>query len=185
MPDFESLYPGRFLNGKALDGPKTIRILGVAATDLEGEDGVKAKCVVKYASADGHGEIVWCKTNAQLAAAIFAERDYTKWIGKLLTIHFDPTVRMGAEVVGGIRVCGSPELQSPREIQIRRPRRKRPEVYVVHPTDQHGRRREGPARSSTGATRPAPQPPGPDHGAPSPTDAHRLGVEDALTVPCP
>lgn len=138
MPDYEALYPGRFLKGRALEAPKVIRIVSVAATDLEGEDGTKAKAVLKYKAADGDGEIVWCKTNAALTAAALGERDFTKWPGHLVTIYFDPSVRFGAETTGGIRVMGSPELKSAKEVEIKRPRRKKPDVFRLVPTDKNG-----------------------------------------------
>lgn len=139
MPDFESLYPGRFLKGVTLTEPKVIRVTSVAATDLEGDDGVKAKCVLTYRDADGKGEIVFCKTNAILVAAMFDERDFTKWVGRLITIHFDPNVMFGAKKVGGVRVFGSPELGKRKQFEIKMPRKKRAETFILQPTDGKGR----------------------------------------------
>lgn len=141
MPDYEVLYPGRFLKGKTMEGPKVIRISSLAPTDLEGDDGMEAKAVMRYRSSDGDGEMVLCKTNAALIAEMFGERDYTKWAGRLVTFHYDPTVRFGPKAVGGIRVMGSPDLKSKLRVELTRPRRKKPEVYVLVPTpiDKQGR----------------------------------------------
>jgi hypothetical protein len=155
MGHFEELYPGRFLKGVTLLAPKTIRIVEVVGNvELEGDDGaVKSKAVLRYKDGDKHkdkpGEIVWVRTNAQLAAVALNEPDYTKWGGRLLTIHHDKTVAFGKEKKGGIRVLGSPDMTSSVEVAIKMPRRKHPLIYVLQPTGK-----TGPAK----ATGPAPKP---------------------------
>lgn len=139
MADYETLYPGRFLKKESLAAPKVIRILSIIATQLEGEKGVEPKVVLKYKAADGEGEIVWCKTNAALAAVALGERDYTKWANRLLTIHNNPTVDLKGKKVGGIRVFGAPDMTKPQTVEIKRPRRKNPEIYRLVPTDKQGR----------------------------------------------
>lgn len=140
MGHFEELYPGRFLKGVTLLAPKTIRIVEVVGNvELEGDDGsVKSKAVLRYKDGDKHkdkpGEIVWVRTNAQLAAVALNEPDYTKWGGRLLTIHHDKTVAFGKEKKGGIRVLGSPDMTSSVEVSIKMPRRKHPLIYVLQPT---------------------------------------------------
>lgn len=147
MPDIDELSPGRFLKGRTLERPTVIRIVSVAGEPLEGDDGDKRiKGIVKCRAAGPDGkpvdhEIVWCRTNALLAAAALGTRDYTAWSGKLLTIWFDASVRLGRELVGGIRVCGSPELKAPLRVEVKRPRRRQPEVYMLQPTDNQGRTR--------------------------------------------
>lgn len=140
MGHFEELYPGRFLKGVTLLAPKTIRIVEVVGdVELEGDDGaVKSKAVLRYKDGDKHkdkpGEIVWVRTNSQLAAVALGEPDHTKWGGRLLTIHFDRTVAFGKEKKGGIRVLGSPDMKSTVEVAIKMPRRKHPLIYVLQPT---------------------------------------------------
>lgn len=138
MADYETLYPGRFLKKEALPSPKVIRITKVTATVLEGEKGSENKVVLAYKSADGEGEIVWCKTNAALTAHALGEREYDKWIGRYLTIYNNPNVDLGGRKVGGIRVWGSPELKKAITVEIKRPRRKKGEVYRLVPTDKKG-----------------------------------------------
>ena len=138
MPHFDELYPGRFLKGATLTAPRTIRIVSVSATALEGDKGEEVKAIIKYRDASGEGEIVWNRTNAILASKALGTDDYAQWIGKLITIHFDPTIRFGSETRGGIRVYGSPELAAPKRVEIKRPRRKTPEVYTLHRTDAKG-----------------------------------------------
>ena len=137
MAHFETLYPGRFMKKEALPSPKVIRITKVSATVLEGEKGAENKVVIAYKSADGDGEIVWCKTNAVLTSHILGD-DTDSWVGHLLTIHNNPNVDLGGKKVGGIRVWGSPELKKAMKIEVRRPRRKKSEIYHLVPTDKNG-----------------------------------------------
>lgn len=151
MADYETLYPGRFLKKEALAAPKTIRIVDVIATNLEGEKGVEPKVVLKYRDKGGEGEIVWCKTNAILTFYVFNERDYDKWKGRLITIYNNPNVDLKGKKVGGIRVYGSPEMTSPMKVEIKRPRRKTPEVYNLVPTGKNAAKASEPPK-------PAPSP---------------------------
>lgn len=149
MPHFEELYPGRFLKGVTLAKPKTIRITAFAPEALENDDGKKVpKAILKYRDKDGEGEMVCCKTNAALIAAMYGP-DFSTWPGKLVTLHFDTSVRFGAEKPGGIRVLGAPELAKALEVTIKRPRRKKPEVYLLQPTGAK------PAQQPAGAPPPA------------------------------
>lgn len=142
MADWELLYPGRFLNKLSLVVPKVIRITAVDKTMLttvkKGKEVEEEKVVIKYKAADGEGEIPWNKTNAALTAFALDERDSDKWIGRLVTVHHDPNVAFGGEKLGGIRVCGSPEMKATKRVEIKRPRRKNPEVYTLTPTDMKG-----------------------------------------------
>lgn len=140
MPHFEELYPGRFLKGVTLAKPKTIRIISFSGEILESGDDdeeekkpAKPKAIMKFKDREGDGEMVVCKTNAALIAAMFGA-DYAQWTGKLITLHFDSSVRFGKEKPGGIRVLGSPDLPRPLEVKIKRPRRKKPEIYLLQPT---------------------------------------------------
>lgn len=161
MPHFDELYPGRFLKGKALPRPMTVRILALVGEELEGDDGVKHKAILKYRAIgpDGQpvdGEMVFAKSNAMLAEAIFGTGDYAQWIGHLVTVGYDPNVVLGKEKVGGLRIVGSPELKQSMTVNVKRPRRKTPDRYVLQPTDNQGRVRgaaQQPA-AARGATHP-------------------------------
>lgn len=149
MPHFEDLYPGRFLKGVTLAQPKTIRIVAFVPETLEGDDGKKQpKAILKYKDRTGDGEMVCCKTNAALIAAMFGA-DYSAWPGKLITIHFDANVRFGAEKPGGIRVLGSPEIASGLSVELKRPRRKKLDVYMLIPTGQ--KPKQGTQQEQSGA----------------------------------
>ena len=159
MGHFEELYPGRFLKGVTLLAPKTIRIVEVVGNvELEGDDGaVKPKAVLRYKDGDKYkdkpGEIVWVRTNAQLAAVALNEPDYTKWGGRLLTIHHDKSVTFGKEKKGGIRVLGAPDMKGPLEVAIKMPRRKHPIIYVLQPTGgKTSAAKPAPSGAQTGPT---------------------------------
>jgi hypothetical protein len=173
MPHYDELYPGRFLKGSTLEHPITIRILSLGGEVLEGDDGEKAKGVLKYRTAGPNGpvngEIVWAKTNAILTAKALGTDDYTAWAGHTITIANDPSIMFGKEKVGGIRVVGSPELKLTLIVDVKRPRRKKPERYTLRPTDAQGRVRQG-----TGPTPPEE----PDWGVPGPpTEEREPGAE--------
>lgn len=154
MAHFEELYPGRFLKGPTLSEPRTIRIRKLVGEALEGDDGTKKpKAILKYVGKDGEGEMVCCKTNAMLIAQMFGA-DHTKWEGKLITLHFDPEVRFGNEKPGGIRVLGSPELTKAMTVRLKRPRRKKEDVFLLQPT---GKAAQAKAESASTAPPTAPE----------------------------
>ena len=189
MPDYDSLYPGRFLKKRTLEGAKLIKIVKVMPDMLEGDEGVaEKKAILSYQSADDAGEIVWCKTNSILTEhALNGERDYNKWAGHYLTIYFEPSVMAFGEQVGGVRVLGSPELKKPLRAKIKYG--KRVEHYALVPTNNKGESKvrggkilngepSGPAPklaaspASSGTTAPAAAEPPPTQDAPPP-DAER------------
>lgn len=139
MQHFEELYPGRFLKGVTLVQPKTVRVKKILSEVLEsgfedeGPKTNKPKVILHFLAKEGPGEMVLCKTNAALIAAMFGPY-HASWIDHLVTFHFDPTVPFNKEKVGGIRVAGSPELKETKRVAIKRPRRKKPEIYELRPT---------------------------------------------------
>jgi hypothetical protein len=164
VADLDQLFPGRFLKGKTLERPITIRILSMNGEALETDSGKKEpKAVLKYQLRGPDGkvldaELVCCKTNALLIAAVVGNRDHTTWGGHTVTLGYDDRVMLGNERVGGIRVVGSPELKAPLRVEVKRPRRRSAEVYLLQPTDAQGRVRapttktnETPAEREPGA----------------------------------
>jgi hypothetical protein len=137
MSHYETLYPARFLKKEALPKPKTIRVLALTATQLEGERGVEPKVVMKYKAADGEGEIVLCKTNAKLIEHVLGTPEYEQWIGKLVTIYNNPNVDLKGKKVGGIRIFGGPDMTKAVVVKIKRPRRKDAEIYKLVPTGKN------------------------------------------------
>ena len=144
MPHYESLFPGRFIKGAELTEPRTVRIVRVYPEHIENDGGGKdLKGIVHIRWSDGEGEWVLNKTNAILCEACFGTPEIGEWEGRLVTLHFDKTVRFGRETPGGIRVLGSPELKAEKVVKIKRPRRKQPDTHKLYPTDKMGKRRSG------------------------------------------
>jgi hypothetical protein len=175
MAHYDELYPGRFLKATTLERPITIRIIALGGEVLEGDDGEKAKGILRYRTAgpDGQpveGELVFCKTNAILTAAVLGTSDYKAWAGHTITIANDPTVMFGRDRVGGVRVCGSPELKKALTVEVKRPRRKKVERYTLQPTDAQGRVRAAAAPS-------APAQPPPDEPRPNSPEDIGFGPE--------
>jgi hypothetical protein len=147
MAHFEDLFPGRFVKSVTLEHPITIRILSIAGDPTLSEEDGKPKVVLRYRTKSAAGEVtemdaVWNKTNSILTAAALDTNDYTQWPGHTITIARDPTVKIGKEVVGGLRVVGSPELKAKKIVEIKR--RKGRERYTLNPTDAQGRVRTAP-----------------------------------------
>lgn len=159
MSHYETLYPGRFLKKEALPAPKVIRIVAVTTAELENEKGrVEQKVTVKYKAADGDGEIVWCKSNAVLTAFALGTPEYEQWVGKLITIANDPNVKFGGKKVGGVRVVGSPEMKAPKRVEVKMPRKSKPDVYDLKPTDMKGNPKAVANAAPTLTTEPEPPP---------------------------
>lgn len=135
---YETYYPSRFLRGADIPRPMVIKITGFVGEDLQGENGTETKAILRYMSADGPGEIVWNKTNAKLTEAVLGTADVTEWRDQYITIHFDESVMFGGVRKGGIRVFGGPRLRGHFKVELKRPRRRRPDVYHLKRTDQHG-----------------------------------------------
>lgn len=203
MPDYESLFPGRFLKKTDLERPTVIKILEVSpAGDALVEEPPKnakkppkkekAKGIVVFAYKAGSlgsfigKEMILNKTNAALLAHALDERDFTRWAGHYVTLYDDPTVRWAGEEVGGIRVFGSPEMSRKKRVEIKMPRRSSSEFYDLTPTNAAGRAvAVGPmVKAATAATpSPAASPPAASVDStaqadqPPPDDAREPGAE--------
>lgn len=142
MADYETFFPGRFLKGAQIPPgkPTKIEIVGCKADELPNDDGgedqkllLLIKMRLPTTGQVGNIEVVWNKTNCILTSEGYG-RDTEGWIGKVLFIHLDEKVKVGKETKGGIRVYGFPSSVWPetKTIEIKRPRRKVPDRYVLH-----------------------------------------------------
>jgi hypothetical protein len=93
--------------------------------------------------------LVACKTVCECVEAMFGENP-DGWAGRRLTLYTDPEVKFGNDVVGGVRVAGSPDIQKAVTVKIRVPRKRDPLVYHMKPT---GAAVEAPTLASLGLTR--------------------------------
>ena len=145
MPDWKTLCPGKYLTGRELPRPVKVEILSVSGEILlDEEDESKRKkgpehkvlCVIKYLDPLTNKPVtrnaLFNKTNCVLTETIYG-RDYEGWVGKLIFLHNNENVRMGADITGGLRVFGAPSAVWPedRTVKIKRPRRKMTDDYVL------------------------------------------------------
>jgi hypothetical protein len=195
LPDFEQLFPGRFLKKTDLARPTVVRITEVVSSEgllvVEEDDNSgkpkkpeKPKGImrIKYApdslGAYKGSEVILCKTNAALIAAALGERDFDKWAGHTVTLYNCPDVWFGGKKTGGIRVHGSPEMKKPTTIEIKMPRKKAVEKYELVPTPVPTTRAAGNgAQRAAGAQQQQPA-----ATTPPPGDSSRAAV-DATQLP--
>lgn len=130
---FRAYFTSEHLRGVDLpeDG-HTFRITAETQTTME--DG-KTACMLTLRDAEADG-ITWITniTNGEYMKRIFGSERPEDWVGHLVTLRYDPTVRRGKEVVGGIRVMGSPEMTRPVTFQYQENSRKKPRDVTLVPT---------------------------------------------------
>ena len=120
--DWRAYFAGRYLTAAELPGDMTYMIAGVDEEEVEDPDTqrIRRKMVVYL---DGQKPWIPCRTAAACVAAMHGD-DPADWEGQPITLYRDPTVRVGRETVGGIRVRGAPGLGCRLKVTIRLPRRK-------------------------------------------------------------
>lgn len=126
--DWRKAYKGKSWTGpECMDG-RILHVVRVRQGVFEGKS-------TNIAEAESNGERkdwVLCKTNAACMAAMFGD-SIEGWAGKDVSVYFDPTVRFGAEAVGGIRIDGSPQLTRVYEVRVTQQKKK--VTYTLRPTD--------------------------------------------------
>jgi hypothetical protein len=132
--DYRALFGGRFLS--APDMPTTGQTVRIVAVGVEAVEDPKTKqnrdrLVVHLDSRLKP----WlpCRTTAGCLAHLWGERT-GGWVGKLVTLRQDPTVRVGSKVVGGIRVMGAPHLTEAVTVAVNLGARKPPAQCRLVPT---------------------------------------------------
>ena len=125
-------FDTEYLTGDALqpDGT-TFTIADKSRVAIEGEDEVKHKLVLTFTNGRKFMANV---TNCVYLTNLFGSNAPADWIGKRVTLQFDPTVRFRKDVVGGIRVIGSPDIKAPITFQFQENSRKKPRSVTLRPT---------------------------------------------------
>lgn len=132
--DYRALFGGRYMS--APDMPTEGRTLTIAGAAVEAVEDPKTKQVRDRLLVYFNERVKpWlpCRTTAGCLAAMWGDRT-SGWAGRRVTLYQDPTVKVGAKVVGGIRVLGSPELDAPREVVVNLGARKPPAKVRLIPT---------------------------------------------------
>ena len=90
-----------FLKKEDLPNPAKVTIKSVDLMEFEQDGKPQRKLVLEF---EGKEKKLACnKTNARTIAAIHGD-ETDNWVGKEIILYNDPTVSMGDQVVGGIRV---------------------------------------------------------------------------------
>lgn len=142
MSDWRSYFAGRYLSGPVLTEDTTATIAHIESTLVEDPDGgaARERMIVHFRN-DALKPWLPCKTTGFCMAAMYGD-DTEGWIGKPVTLYFDPTVKVGRDVKGGIRVRGAPGIR-PMTVEVKLPKRKPLSIRLV---DTAPRRQEQQAR---------------------------------------
>lgn len=125
-------FDNTYLKGDALPtAGRTYTIADKARDEVEGQDGKEHKLALLMT--DGTRWLV-NPTNATFMEHLFGTKFPSEWIGKRVTLRFDPTVKFGKDTVGGIRVMGSPDIDAPVTFEFQENSRKRPYKVTLVPT---------------------------------------------------
>lgn len=126
--DWRKAYKGKSWTGpECMDG-RILRVVRVRQGTVEG----KSTNIAEAESGGERKDWLLCKTNAACMAAMFGD-SIEGWAGKDVSVYFDPTVRFGAEAVGGIRIGGSPQLTRVYEVRVTQQKKK--VTYTLRPTE--------------------------------------------------
>lgn len=122
--DWDELYPGRFLKAGEFKGKRvTLTVARVKLHELIGDKGPQIKGVIYFKETEK--QLALNKTNGICLRAMFG-RKVPEWVGHRVTLF--PGTWDGDEC---IRVWGSPDIESDKEVQIALPR-KRPFNMTMH-----------------------------------------------------
>lgn len=98
------------------------RVESLQPTGDEGGGKTRDRIVIYFKEARGGRGWLLNRTNAECIKELWG-RETDAWLGKRVTLYTQQ-VRVGPKMEPGIRVKGSPELQEPREFDLRLPRKK-------------------------------------------------------------
>ena len=148
MADWRSYFSGRYLSGPALTKDTTAVVACVESTLVEDPDGGEAReRMIVHFRDNALKPWLPCKTTGFCMAAMYGD-DTDGWAGRPVTLYFDPTVKVGRDVKGGIRVRGAPGIR-PITVEIKLPKRKPLTVRLIDTAPQ--RQEQHPTRPTLAA----------------------------------
>ena len=96
-----------FLKKEDLPKPAKVMIKSIDLMEFDQDGKTQRKLVLEF---EGKEKKLACnKTNARTIAAMLGD-ETDNWKGKEITLYNDPTVAMGDQIVGGIRVQYMPPV---------------------------------------------------------------------------
>lgn len=141
VPDYKKLFTGKYLAspdlGKNEPTVKIARVISEVVKDEEKKT-ERTRWIVFFEGKDKG--MLLNRTNATLIAALCKSNMTEDWVGHSITIGVRD-VKMGGELVDGLRVIGSPELTAPLKVVVKLPR-KRPEECFLQPTAKQAQGRQ-------------------------------------------
>lgn len=164
MPDYELLFPGRFLKSPEFKGQDvTLKIARIRTEPLPQDDGTeKLKPIVSFemtSKGNVPKDLVLNRTNAECIKAMFG-RDTDGWIGKRITFWPAPFVNhQTKEKTTAIRVRGSPDIKADIHFALKLPGKKKIDV-TLKAIRERGQA-PAPAPQTSAPTSPDPTPPEP------------------------
>ena len=125
-------YDNQYLTGDALpDEGRTFTITDKSRDEVEGKEGREHKLALTFSD----GNRFLCNvTNATYIEHLFGSKYPADWVGKRITLCFDPTIKFGKDTVGGIRVIGSPDIDRDVTFQFQENSRKKPRTVTLRKT---------------------------------------------------
>lgn len=121
MTDYRTFFAGKYLTAPELVGDVVVEIVGWKGTDVENPDDNTTRFKVLL-SLKGLKPWLPSRTAADCIAAMFG-KECEGWVGKRVILYHDPTVKVGKEIKGGIRVRGG-DIPKPIVATITLPRKK-------------------------------------------------------------
>lgn len=142
MPDYKQLFTGKFLASPDIGGREpTVKITRITSELVKDEEKkTERHRWICFFEGKDKGMLL-NRSNAILIAALCKSDKTEDWVGHSITIGVRK-VKMGGDLVDGLRVVGSPELSAPMTVSIRLPRKK-PVDWVLEPRPAQGGRAPG------------------------------------------
>ena len=122
---YQDCVDTRFMTAEELGDKKvTMRIAALYREELaDDEGGTKVKTTMEFARGDGsiiRKRLVLNRTNLDCLRAMWGDT-VAHWVGRLITVYQVPNCYRGKP---GVRIWGSPDLESDLEVTITLPRKK-------------------------------------------------------------
>jgi len=97
-----------------LDGDLTVTIKEMRFETVKGEGGRADDCLVAVFTDPDLLPMIMNVTNSKTISKLYGTKKPVEWVGKAITLFVDPSVRMGKETVGGLRIREAiPKTQKP------------------------------------------------------------------------
>lgn len=101
FPDLKKVFSSEYIGELDLPKPATVEISAVTYETADLGSVKDQRLIIAFKGAKKR--LVVNKTNAKRIVRLHGHKT-AEWIGKSITIYFDPSVKFGRQTVGGVRV---------------------------------------------------------------------------------